>query len=541
MKTKPRAVSRTWSSALSLWAQAALSGLLLAAAFPPVDWKWTVWFGLSPLLWAVKRAESQRQAFGLAYLAGLVFFLFNLHPLVSAHSWTGWASESTAEFARRMTRQWWFMQGIWLGFVVWCAFWWGLWAAFTKRVFSARPHLAWLAIPSSWILFTEWARSRTTFGFAWGFLGNATADLSLIRQWASLGGVWLLSAIVVLWNLGLIFVFSGGLKNNWRKALLSLIGAMLAVLAVGYLLLQQSPPLSAPIRVAVLQRFKPSYVTDDFAENGFDRSYLPMIQEALHEKAQLLVLPESVALGAVSLDGTSSKAKPSQWQHPRASWDWQIESFLRNSPAALIVGLDTVEKGEDHNTLVAWNAEGPLGWYHKRHRVPFAEYHPWPWPGWAIRGKSGYAAGKGAQLISWNGLALGGFICQEVLFPSAARESVRDGATLLVSGGNDGVFSDYAVARVHADAAQIRAVETGRFLVRAMKTGISDIIDSKGFELARSRSSDPVILFGVVRACRQKTAYVRFGDWVVVLSAIAFLGLMLVCRGKGPGRQKTAS
>lgn len=533
MKTKPHAASKkNRLPDFSVWAMAALSGLLLGLAFPPADWKWAVWVGLIPLLWAIERAKNQKQAFGLAYLAGFIFFLFNLHPLVSAHSWTGWAAESTAAFTRRMTQQWYFMQGIWIAFAVWCAFWWGLWATVVKRALSSvKPWLVWIAAPGAWVLFPEWARSRTTFGFAWGFLGNATANLSPIRQLACLGGVWLLGVIVVLWNLGWALAFSAGLKGNWRRPVLSVFFGMLAALAAGCWLLNRSLALSEPVRVAVLQRFKPSYVTDDFADNGFDRSYLPMIQKAIDQKAELLVLPESVALGTVALDGTSSKTKPPQWQHPRSSWDWQMASFLRGHPVALIVGLDTVEKGQDHNTLVAWSAEKPLGWYHKRHLVPFAEYQPWLWAPWAIQGKSTYVAGKGSQLISWNKLVLGGFICQEVLFPEATRESVRDGATLLVSGGNDGVFSDPAVARVHADAARIRAVETGRFIVRAMKTGISEVIDPKGEELVQSHSSKPVILLETVRACRERTPYVRWGDWVVALSAAVLAVLMFFALG----------
>lgn len=529
MKTKQHPASKRHLPNFSAGA-AALSGLLLGMAFPPVDWKWAIWIGLIPLLWVIERTKSQGQAFGLAYLAGLVFFLINLHPLVSAHSWTGWAAESEAAFTRRMTHQWWFMQGIWLAFAVWCAFWWGLWALVVKRALAARRGLSgliWIVAPSAWVLFPEWARSQTTFGFAWGFLGNATADLSPVRQLASLGGVWLLSAVVVFWNLGCALACSAGPKGNWRRPLVLALSGMLIVFAVGGALLRRPLAFSEPIRVAVLQRFKPSYVTEDFAGNGFDRSYLPMIEQALKEDAQLLVLPESVALGTVTLDGTASKTKPPEWQHSRASWDWQMSSSLRGHPSsALVVGLDTVEKEQDQNTLVAWTSEKALGWYHKRYLVPFSEYQPWPWAPWAIRGKSTYIPGKGSQLIRWKAVVLGGFICQEVLFPSATRASVRDGATLLISGGNDGVFSDPAVALVHADTAQIRAVETGRFIVRAMKTGISAVIDPRGYELVRSRSSEPASLFQVVHACSQMTPYVRWGDWVVFSAGIIVLALL---------------
>ncbi|MBI4003551.1 MAG: hypothetical protein HY353_00850, partial [Candidatus Omnitrophica bacterium] len=195
--------------------------------------------------------------------------------------------------------------------------------------------------------------------------------------------------------------------------------------------------------------------------------------------------------------------------------------------AVLVIGLDTVEQGHDHNTLVAWTREGTVGWYHKRGLVPFSEYIPAGWNRIAVRGQSQYSPGKGSQLIRAHDLVLGGFICQEVLLPALTRESVRDGATILITGGNDGVFAHPAVAQAHADAAQLRAVETGRYVVRAMKTGISAVIDPQGRELVRSRSSEPAILAALITPRSEQTPYVRFGEWVVWLFALLACGTFL--------------
>ncbi len=72
---------------------AVLSGLLLGTAFPPIDCKWLVWIGLVPLLLVILQNPRSGRTFLYGYLAGFIFFLMNLHPLVSAHSWTGWAAE----------------------------------------------------------------------------------------------------------------------------------------------------------------------------------------------------------------------------------------------------------------------------------------------------------------------------------------------------------------------------------------------------------------------------------------------------------------
>lgn len=197
-----------------------------------------------------------------------------------------------------------------------------------------------------------------------------------------------------------------------------------------------------------------------------------------------------------------------------------MHALLRGSDAVLVIGLDTAEHGQDHNTLVAWTAEGAVGWYHKRRLVPFSEYQPWRGGHRVLRGASQYAPARQNQLIRAHGMVLGGFICQEVLFPSLIRQSVLEGATILVSGGNDGVFANPAVAQVHADAAQIRATETGRYIVRAMKTGISAIIDPQGREQTRSRSSEPALLFGMISPHQGMTPYVRFGDWLLWVAGL---------------------
>ena len=196
---------------------------------------------------------------------------------------------------------------------------------------------------------------------------------------------------------------------------------------------------------------------------------------------------------------------------------------------ALILGTDTVEKGQVYNSMVAFTSRGISGWYHKRRLVPFAERTPRLWPG-SPRGGLQYSSGNDPRPISVSGLDLGVLICQEVLFPSLVRESVRAGATVLVSGGNDGVFANRAVAEVNARAAQLRAVESGRYLVRAMKTGITAVVDPTGTEVARSQSDGPTVILAKVEPLEDSTPYTCFGDWVVLVVAAGAMAAWLVAR-----------
>ena len=511
-----RASSSSRQSFVRTIALSLLSGVLLGLSFPPADLKWLVWVGLVPLLWAVDRCERPRRAFLLGSLAGLVFFLITLHPLVSAYTWTGWARETATQFAARMSRQWWFLHGIWIVFALSCALFWGVWAAALRRLADGRPWRLVLFAPSLWILLAEWARAQmVTFGFTCSVLGNATADLAVIRQLAAFGGVWGLSVLVVLFNVGLSQALRTREAMPWKSMPVAVLGCLVGASLLGALLLAQPLATRGAFKAAALQYDKAVYTPADFLPNGLDRGFLPLVQEALQHQARLLVLPETIAVSAVTLDGSPSHVKPPERQSSRQDWDAQMQTVLADAGAVLVVGLGTVEQSRDYNSLVAWTRDGAAGWYHKRRLVPFAEYRPRGWGLWMIRGSSPYWPGQGPQLIRVQDLVLGGLICQEVLCPWITRESVRDGATVLVSGANDGVVADPAVARIHADAAQLRAVETGRFMVRAAKTGLSAIIDPQGREMVRSRMNTSELLMGQVVPQSSTTPYVRFGDWVV--------------------------
>jgi apolipoprotein N-acyltransferase len=78
--------------------------------------------------------------------------------------------------------------------------------------------------------------------------------------------------------------------------------------------------------------------------------------------------------------------------------------------------------------------------------------------------------------------------------------------------------------------ARIRAVESGRYIVRAMKTGISAIIDPTGRELRRSVGSEGVLLEENVAAMDHRTLYVRAGDWVIWAAVLVIVIAALLPR-----------
>ena len=193
----------------------------------------------------------------------------------------------------------------------------------------------------------------------------------------------------------------------------------------------------------------------------------------------------------------------------------------------LAFGMDTIKDNELHNSLLFVNSSGVAGWYHKMRLVPFGEYQPSYVPLLPFRRAPQYTPGLSSSLVRQGDALIGAFICSEVHNPSLTRSAVLAGANLILSGANDGVFRSRAVAEVHANMAKIRAIETGRTIVRAVSGGVSAIIDPTGHESVSIETDSPALLDACVTFREQQTFYMRHGDWVLwaALFPIAAFGV----------------
>lgn len=505
-------------------------------AYPPVDTSWLIWVGLVPLLWAVRHERRGSRAFWMGLVAGTVFYLITLRPLVSAHMWTGWQFVPTTELEEFRARQFVVLNVLWVLLSVWLGLFWSLFTLILSKL--ARGSLERMAVlaPPLLILLTEWLRSLTTWRFHWAFLGNAAIELRGVLQLGALGGVWLLTWLVVLVNVGVLALLSRQ-KRPRRWALPGTIAALVTlVLLVGSWRANSVQAQLSDDRgflAAAVQYYQPRYTFGDYTGLGLEKAYLDLMRRVARGDAgdvELLVLPESSTYTALSLDGSRTPGKPEAAHRNPEAWMETISGVIEHSDSprfAVISGVDTVERGALHNSLAFWTKSGLQGWYHKQRLVPFAEYQPAVLSLLGLRGGTRYEPGRGSRIVGLHGIKIGSFVCQEVLVPGILRRSTLKGAQILVSGGNDGVFASPAIAQVHADLARLRAVETGRYVIRAMKTGISAIIAPTGEELARSPSvARPFIVVHRVKALEGLTPYVRLGDWPLTLAALVVLGAL---------------
>jgi apolipoprotein N-acyltransferase len=216
----------------------------------------------------------------------------------------------------------------------------------------------------------------------------------------------------------------------------------------------------------------------------------------------------------------------------------ELVRFVREQHASLLFNsLEPTGDGGGYNAAVLVNEEGRVAaQYDKIRLMPFGEYVPLPrWmPGAdSVRGIVGdFTPGERYTLMPLGGETqtsprAGVFICLESAYPYITRRFADDGADVLIEITNDAYQGDTAIVRQHLSNAVLRAVETGRTLLRVTNTGISARISPRG-ELAdeTGRFREAVRAWPVARTDGGKTFYVRFGD--AFAAACSFFSLFAV-------------
>jgi len=168
-----------------------------------------------------------------------------------------------------------------------------------------------------------------------------------------------------------------------------------------------------------------------------------------------------------------------------------------------------------------------VGWYDKHHLVPFAEFFPVPhfvrsWLRLMSLPYSDFTRGAASQppLAAAN-LKLGATICYEDAYGSSMLR-VLPGADALVNVTNDAWFGHSSARHQHLQISRMRALEAGRYMVRAANDGISGVIGPHGEVIARAPEFVPVPLVSKIVPMKGLTPYAYVGNWLVVsLAALA--------------------
>ncbi|MAR93312.1 MAG: apolipoprotein N-acyltransferase [Pseudomonadota bacterium] len=397
-----------------------------------------------------------------------------------------------------------------------------LFCAFLSAVFFALPFWGYqklrleryplLTFPALWVLL-EWSKTWFLSGFPWlwagyGLLDTPAAGLAPVAGALGLSLMVAVSAVLLYW-IG---------QREFAHRLPAAIG--LAVLWAGCWSLNSLswtlPDLAQTREVVLVQGNIPQ-------EQKWDPNYRRPIMDTYlsatrdNWDADLILWPEA--------------AYP-VFYHQALSTITALDLEAEQRDVAVISGVPRWEpgdRGEDYYYNAVFVIGAGQGFYNKQKLVPFGEYVPLED---VLRGllpffnlpMSSFTAGAPEQpeLVA-KGLSFATYICYEIVYPELVRRQAR-GKDFLITISNDAWFGRSWGPLQHFQMARMRALETGKYLLRGTNTGITAIIDQRGRVQSMLPQFQRGVLKGTLYGTQGVTPFVRFGQWPVLgLSLISLL------------------
>ncbi|MDQ6992796.1 MAG: apolipoprotein N-acyltransferase [Mariprofundus sp.] len=372
--------------------------------------------------------------------------------------------------------------------------------------------LAWLcwrsAGKSAWILLAfpaaavleEWVRGHLFTGLPWMAMGNLILDTPAVG-WAAWFGVYGAASLPALLAASLVLLST----RHWRSAAAGVITLLLLVLLAP----QPYGSSGAVYHATMVQANIPQ-------DKKWDRAFVNETMRRYAKLSRLAAKNSDIMIWPEAAVPFFLERSPSWngWMHDQlAIWQTPL----------LFGGLKLTGGGTAQNGLIAadpaadaWQFAG------KQHLVPFGEYVPaWiPFLHTLVPEIADFKAAQGSGVVVLGGHRYGALICYESLFPELSRARVQHGAELLINITNDAWYGTTPAAWQHFQAARMRAVETGRYVLRAANTGVTAVIAPNGVV----QRSLPWWTEGALRVAYQfssvKTPYVRWGDYPLLVTLL---------------------
>jgi apolipoprotein N-acyltransferase len=485
---------------------AALSGALITLAFAPFNlWPITL-VSLSAFALLLKE-QSVKQVLWRSISFGVGFYAAGIHWIyVSIHNFGGAAPLFAAFLV--------FVFACFMALIFALPFY------IYARWFSYHRLALLIAFPACWLL-GEWSRTWLLTGFPWLFLGYSHVD-TWLAGWAPIGGVMSISLILAL-GAGLIadLLWQGHEAKQHKLLFASAIGLNLILWIAGAALskVTWAEPDTTPINIGMVQ---PN--VDQSTKLSFNPQSTMAALEQLRDLSTDLwhndwvVWPEA----AIPTRLTYQEALP---------FLEEMNQTASANQSALFTGVIYEDRAKHkYYNSIAGLGEG-YGFYHKRRLVPFGEYVPLEDQ---LRGlieffnlpTSFIHLGPAEQhgLIA-KGVRITPAICYEIVYPDLIAQAAKS-TQVLLSVNNLGWFLDSIQSKQFMQMAQMRALETGRYLVYSTNNGPSAIIDNKGQILSQSNAFSAQTFTGTIYAVKDWTPFMRTSSGpLVILAALLLLAL----------------
>jgi apolipoprotein N-acyltransferase len=370
-----------------------------------------------------------------------------------------------------------------------------------------------LGFPLIWCL-SEWLRTWVLTGFPWLYVGYSQIETALVG-WAPIGGVLFIGLLTALCASTFCCILLKNIKLN-IKIFSALIITMLWAEGSALKSVEWTQKVGETISVGIVQPNVP-------LEQKWDPSYRESIERNLVDLSEPLWKNDWVLWPEAALPDTYFRAE---------NFLAQVNDKATATNTSLITGAlyDDFEKMAFFNSITGLGqAEGI---YFKQRLVPFGEYVPLE--SW-LRGlidffnlpNSFISIGKNDQpLIEANGIKVGSLICYEIVYPALVAKNMR-GAQVLVTISNDAWFGESIGPLQHFHMARMRAIESGRYVIRGTNNGVSAIINPHGKIEQEGQQFIRTSIEGKFNPMEGNTPYLLWRDYFILV-IMALMTLLLI-------------
>jgi apolipoprotein N-acyltransferase len=434
-------------------------------------------------MFLVFSAGSAREAISRVWLGGVGYFIAVHHWLIPV---TGPFVIPLAAFLATL----WILWG-WLG-----------WRILGQRRSLPRLVAAFVVVPSAWVA-AEYIRAWGQLGGPWGLLGATQWANRQLLGVVSIGGVWLMSYVLVAINVAVTSMLAPAVSKRERVVAASVgAGLLLAAVAV---------PSMLPVSEGGV--FRVAGVQTGIVHGGAERiaAHEELTRSLIGEDLDLIVWAES----SVGVDLT-----------PGAPRTDRLADLSRAVSAPILVNIDArAADGGIYKASMLIDHDGIQDRYDKMRLVPFGEYVPLRSVlGWVTRvtdaADEDRRRGEELVMMQVGDVAIGPLVCFESAFPDLSRSLVDRGADVVVLQTATTTFQGSWAQAQHASLAAVRAVETRRPVVHAALSGDSAVFAADGSRITWLGNQSIGTWRAEIPLATGTTPYVRSGDWVPVLSVL---------------------
>ena len=490
---------------------AASLGLLNVLAFAPLAWAPLSWLSVGGLFVLALRTPNWRRAAQLGGLWGLTFFLGGVSWVFVSLSNFGGMPAALAAVATLL-------------FCAYLALFPAAVAAVFRELARGNAVLAALSFGGLWAG-AEWLRGTLLTGFPWLALGYAQLpDAGSPFAWfAPVLGVYGVSAVTATSSALLAIVFLHWQEKRQLLRTPVVLLALLVATAFWCAHTKFTDTINAPLRVALLQgnvAQDEKWSSEQYAATL--RNYYELMRD---HPATLTVLPET--------------ALPTYLNRLPKEYIDALTALARRESAqgAVLAGVIVGDDTRYVNGLVRLGSS-PLAGYAKSHLVPFGEMVP-PGFDWFMKmmqmPMAGFTSGGVQQpLLHIAHQWIAANICYEDVFGEEIAQAVMTAprATMLINVSNTAWFGRSWAQPQHLQIARLRAMETGRPMLRATNTGMTAAIGPDGKVLAQLTPFTRGALVVDIDGSEGFTPFLRWGNTLALWLALVLIAPALVLRLK---------